>query len=173
MVIFPTRVKITSLTISAFKGVLNFFSSLVKNNQRPRQLQLQQPAVSHQQQQARSYQKREALSPANHHYQNHAAILNNNSHPINQPMALSSAMPAPPIKTPDEPHSPNELGLNNLSLNILNNNNNDSSNSSWLDSDQFIKPDMFLPPPTRGHQLFDLDSKERIIKFNCKIKFNF
>jgi len=86
-----------------------------------------------------------------------------NSRRINPPAPPAALSPR---ATPDEPHSPNELGLNNLSLNILNNNNNDSSNSSWLDSDQFIKPDMFLPPPTRtAHQLFDLDTKQNFMNF--------
>ncbi|CAG5089569.1 Oidioi.mRNA.OKI2018_I69.PAR.g12266.t1.cds [Oikopleura dioica] len=132
---------------------LNYHSPLSRSFNR--QLQLQQPSPTHQQQ--RSYPNQESLSPR---YQNHAAIMN--SHPN---MAMSNAMPQPPppIKTPEEPHSPDELGLNKLSLNILDNN-NDSSNSSWLDSDAFIKTDMFLPPPTRGHQLFDMDTKEWIIK---------
>jgi hypothetical protein len=119
-------------------------SSLLKNNQRPKQLNLHQNAVSPQQNR-RSYQSGEALSPSSHHqnYQNHAAMLSN-SRPINPPAPPAALLPR---ATPDEPHSPNELGLNKLSLNILNNNNNDSSNSSWLDSDQFIQPCFFHRRP--------------------------
>lgn len=103
--------------------------------------------------------KQQAACSANfatnhHHYQP--------PHHHSMPPQMNPAVARPP--PPQPPVITDDLGLKNLTLNIrLNNNNNsqpDTSNSSWLESDALFKPDMFLPPPTKGHQWNPIDQME-------------